>query len=259
MKLNPEVNALIDAFIKQDFSPEQVSAWLRDSHGFRISHETIYQYLLADKANGGTLYKHLRHFHKKRRKRYGSHDRRGRIPDRVSIDERPAIVDAKKRIGDWEIDTIIGKRHKGALLTIVERKSRFTLIKKLSRNQANLVTDATCGLLAPYQRKVFTITADNGKEFASHKKIAKRLQARVYFAHPYHSWERGLNENTNGLIRQYFPKTMSFDTITDNDVHFVMNRLNNRPRKSLGFKTPHEIFFKNFHQKNQYQPVALMT
>jgi IS30 family transposase len=244
VKLTPQVIACINACIRQDFSPEQVSGFLARTHNLWISHEAIYQHIFNDKAKGGTLYRHLRLSHKKRRKRYGSHDRRGQIQGRISIDERPAVVDARERIGDWEIDTIIGKRHKGALLSLVERKSKFTLIRKLPKKQADLVAEATIDLLNPYEEKVCTITADNGQEFAHHKYIKERLHTTVYFAHPYHAWERGLCENTNGLIRQYFPKAMSFETITDEHVQWAMNRLNNRPRKTLGYKTPNEVFFQ---------------
>ena len=244
VKLTPQVIARINECIRQDFSPEQISGFLARMHHLRISHETIYQHILNDKTKGGTLYRHLRHSHKKRRKRYGSHDRRGQIQGRVSIDERPAIVDARERIGDWEIDTIIGKKHKRALLSLVERKSKFTLIRKLPKKRADLVAEAAIDLLNPYKEKVCTITADNGQEFAHHKYIKEQLHTAVYFAHPYHAWERGLCENTNGLIRQYFPKGLHFDLITDNHVQMVMNRLNNRPRKTLGYKTPNEVFFQ---------------
>jgi IS30 family transposase len=244
VKLTPPAIALINECIRQDFSPEQVSGFLARMHHLRISHETIYQHILNDKTKGGTLYRHLRLSHKKRRKRYGSHDRRGQIKGRVSIDERPAIVDARERIGDWEINTIIGKQHKGALLTLVERKTKFTLIRKLEKKQADLVAEATIHLLKPYKETVCTITADNGQEFAHHEYIKEQLHTTVYFAHPYHAWERGLCENTNGLIRQYFPKGMRFETITDEHVHVAMNRLNARPRKTLGYKTPNEVFFQ---------------
>ena len=159
----------------------------------------------------------------------------------ISIDERPEIVAQKTRIGDWEIDTVIGKNHQGALVTIVDRVSKFTLIKKVASKHAEVVTEATVLLLQPYLDKTLTITADNGKEFAGHGKIKEQLNADVYFAHPYSSWERGLNENTNGLIRQNF----SFETITydDDEVEAVMHKLNHRPRKTLNFKTPHEVFF----------------
>ena len=243
VKLTPQIIPLVNSLIRQDFSPEQVSGTLKRNHGLMISHETIYRHLLADKANGGTLYKHLRRSNRKRKKRYGSRNIRGQIPGRVSIDLRPTIVDTKERIGDWEIDTVIGKNHKGALLTIVERKSKYTLIQRLSYKRSRLVADATINLLAPYQDKVFTITSDNGKEFADHQQVSKRLTAKIYFAHPYHSWERGLNENTNGLIRQYFPKNTDFKSITVESVRNVMNRLNNRPRKTLDYATPNEVFF----------------
>lgn len=242
IKLTPELIVHIENLIKLEFSPEQVSGFLKRALGLSVSHETIYQYILKNKACGGTLYRHLRHANRKRKKRYGSYNRCGQIVDRVSIEMRPAIVDTKKRIGDWEIDTVIGKNHKGALVTIVERKSMFTLIKRVDRKKANMVANATINLLDPFQKRVLTITSDNGKEFARHSLIAKELKSQFFFAHPYHSWERGLNENTNGLIRQYFPKAMSFEQVTDKHIQTVMDRLNNRPRKTLGFKTPNEVF-----------------
>jgi IS30 family transposase len=242
ISFTPEKMALIEHFILKDFSPEQISGFLNRTYDIKISHETIYQYLLTNKAHGGKLYKHLRRSNRKRKKRYGSYNQRGQIIGRISIDDRPAIVDTKKRIGDWEIDTIIGKGHKGAMLTAVDRKSKFTLIKNLTDRKADLVATELVNLLSPYCQKVFTITSDNGKEFARHDIIAKELKSEFYFAHPYHSWERGLNENTNGLIRQYFPKSTSFEIVTDQQVQKVMDRLNNRPRKTLGFATPNEIF-----------------
>ena len=243
IKMMPEVIALIEELISEDFSPDQVSGFLARNHNINISHERIYQHILNDRINGGSLFKHLRQSHKKRKKRYGSYSRRGQIKDRISIDERPSIVDSKKRIGDWEIDTIIGKNHKGALLSIVERKSKFTLIAKLQEKSAEMAANAAIDLLKPFANKVLTITADNGKEFADHKHINKSLKADVYFAHPYHSWERGLCENTNGLIRQYFPKGSDFNPIKQKHVQMIMDRLNNRPRKLLGYKTPNEVFF----------------
>jgi IS30 family transposase len=228
--------------LRLDLSPEQVSGYLKRNHDIKISHETIYQYVLTDKANGGDLYKHLRHASKKRKKRYGSNDRRGQIPDRISIDERPEIVDLKERIGDWEIDTIIGKNRRGALVTAVERKTKFTCIRSVPKKSADIVANALIDMLSPFKDKVHTLTKDNGKEFSQHHKVAQALKTNVYFAHPYRSWERGLNENTNGLIRQYFPKNYLFDKITTEDVMFVQNRLNLRPRKSLNYKTPMEEF-----------------
>ena len=199
--------------------------------------------------DGGTLYTHLRQCHKQRKKKYGSKDKRGQIRNRVSIDERPAIVAEKTRIGDWEIDTVIGQNHQGALVTIVDRGSKFILIKKVESKHAEVVTSATISLQQPYLDKTLTITADNGKEFSGHETIKEQLSANVNFAHPYCSWERGLNENTNGLIRQYFTKGSSFENITDGKVEAVMNRLNHRPRKTLKFKTPHTVFFADTLQE----------
>jgi IS30 family transposase len=243
LKMTPTLIILIEARIIMDWSPEQISGTLKDEPGILISHERIYQHIWADKRHGGTLYTHLRQSNKQRKKQYGSKDKRGQIRNRVSIDERPAIVAEKTRIGDWEIDTVIGQNHQGALVTIVDRVSKFTLIKKVDSKHAEVVTAATIILLQPYLDKTLTITADNGKEFAGHETIKEQLNADVYFAHPYHSWERGLNENTNGLIRQYFTKGSSFENITDDEVEAVMNKLNHRPRKTLKFKTPHKVFF----------------
>src|SRR5665648_266923 len=200
--------------------------------------------LSPEQAGGGDLHEHLRG-QKPYRKRYASgQERRGQLKDRVSIDERPEVVNQKSRLGDWEGDTIIGRRHRGALVSLVERKSGFTLIGALARKTAAGVRDLTVELLGPHQKLVHTMTYDNGKEFAYHQDIAKSLKAKVYFAHPYSSWERGLNENTNGLIRQYFPKKHDFTTISDDEIAEATHRLNHRPRKKLGFKTPYEVFFK---------------
>ena len=249
LKMTPALIVLIEARIRLDWSPEQVSGQLKDELGILISHERIYQHIWADKRHGGTLYTHLRQCHKQRKKKYGSKDKRGQIRNRVSIDERPAIVAEKTRIGDWEIDTVIGQNHQGALVTIVDRVSKFTLIKKVDSKHAEVVTAATVSLLQPYLDKTLTITADNGKEFSGHETIKEQLSANVYFAHPYCSWERGLNENTNGLIRQYFTKGSSFENITDDEVEAVMNKLNHRPRKTLKFKTPHTVFFADTLQQ----------
>jgi len=243
LKMTDEVILVIEEKISLDWSPEQVSGWLKINQGIFISHERIYQHIWEDKRHGGTLYTHLRQSNKKRKKQYGSKDKRGQIRNRISIDERPAIVAEKTRIGDWEIDTVIGQNHQGALVTIVDRVSKFTLIKKVDSKHAEVVTEATISLLLPYLDKTLTITADNGKEFAGHETMKEQLNADVYFAHPYHSWERGLNENTNGLIRQYFTKGSSFENITDDEVEAVMNKLNHRPRRTLNFKTPHTVFF----------------
>jgi IS30 family transposase len=233
---------LVERLLREDWSPEQISLWLNDEAGIQISHEWIYQYVLQDKSMGGDLYRHLR-CQKQRRKRYGSYSRRGQLVNRVSIDERPAVVDTRSRLGDWELDTIIGKGHKQAIVSLTERKSRLTLIQKVERKTASNVTQAILGLLKPIAHRVHTLTSDNGKEFAGHETIAKGLGAKFFFAHPYASWERGLNENTNGLIRQYFPKHRDFTTITQAEIIRVMDKLNNRPRKCLGIKTPNQVFF----------------
>lgn len=235
---------VIESLIRQEWSPEQVSDWLKANYGLQISHEWIYRYILMDKSSGGDLHRHLR-CQKKRRKRYGSYDRRGKLKNRVSIDERPAIVDTRQRLGDWEVDTIIGKGHCHAIVSLTERKSRLALLKKVERKTAQAVADAVIELLKPLSVKAHTITADNGKEFGDHERIARDLRTDVYFAHPYSSWERATNENMNGLVRQYFPKKRSFSTITETEIEFVMQRLNNRPRKCLGFKSPNQVFFNH--------------
>lgn len=203
----------METLLEMDYSPEQIAGLFRRTGVYSISHEWIYQYVLADKKAGGTLWKHLRWSDKKRRKRYGKQDRRGTIPDRVCIDQRPKVVERKNRIGDWEIDTVTGKRHKGILIVAVERKSKHAVIEWSPYKKADLVSNAIIKMLKPYRDHVKTITVDNGKEFSFHQQIARALNANVYFAHPYSDWERGLNENTIGLIRQYFPKNMSFQSV----------------------------------------------
>ena len=241
-RIEPSTWTLIDTLIRQDWSPEQVSGWLKENYGLQISHEWIYRYILMDRHAGGDLHRHLR-CQKKRRKRYGSYDRRGTLKDRVSIDERPSIVDTRQRLGDWEVDTIIGKGHHQAIVSLTERKSRLALLRKIERKTAQAVADAVIDLLKPIAGDLYTITADNGKEFADHERIAERLQADIFFAHPYSPWERGTNENLNGLVRQYFPKKKSFTSITDQDIERATERLNNRPRKCLAFKSPNQVFF----------------
>ena len=233
----------VERLLRQDWSPEQIAGWLKRERQPSVSHEWIYLYVYADKRRGGTLHRHLRS-QKKQRKRYSGYIRRGQIPNRTSIDKRPQIVARKGRFGDWEADTIIGARHKGGILSAVERKSKLTRLRKLATKGAVEMKDNTIELLAPLAAKVHTITVDNGKEFCEHELIAAGLQARIYFAHPYSSWERGLNENTNGLVRQYFPKKYEFSKISASDLQRVEDLLNNRPRKTLGYRTPNEVFFK---------------
>jgi IS30 family transposase len=241
-RISAETWAEVEEKLRQDWSPEQVSGWLEKRQEIRISHEWIYQHILADQQANGDLYTHLRQY-RKRRKRYGKHDRRGKLPDRVSIEERPQIVEQRERLGDWEIDTLVGKGHRGALVSLVERKSRYTLLLPVAQRLANLVADATISLLLPLAGFVHTITGDNGKEFAEHVRIAETLKANFYFAHPYSAWERGTNENTNGLVRQYFPKTTDFSRIAFSETKTAVDRLNHRPRKCLDFMSPFEVFF----------------
>lgn len=242
-KIMPDTWTTVERLLRLQWSPEQISGWLRKTERGPISHEWIYQYVYANKATGGDLHTHLR-CQKQRRKRYGTKNLRGQLVDRQSIESRPDLVEKRLRVGDWELDTIIGTRHQQALVSLTERKARLALIAKVERKTAEQVTNAIVRLLKPYADKVHTLTSDNGKEFAKHKDIAETLAADFYFAHPYSSWERGTNENMNGLIRQYFPKHCDFKTITDKEIQLVMHRLNNRPRKCLGYQTPNEVFFE---------------
>jgi len=223
-------------------SPRQISGVLKLKHGLHISHETIYKYIWKDKKSKGELYLNLRHRGKKYNKRGSKLAGRGLIPGRVDIDQRPKIVDLKSRIGDIEADLIVGAEHKGAILSLVDRHSKYTKLFLLKGKTMEEVTAAIIQTLKKEKRHLHTITYDNGKEFAGHAVIAKKLGVKCYFAKPYHSWERGLNEHTNGLVRQYFPKKTFFDTITVEDVQRVENILNKRPRVILNFKTPHEVF-----------------
>jgi IS30 family transposase len=233
----------VERLLRQEWSPEQIAGRLKLEKQPTVSHECIYLYIYAEKRRGGTLHQHLRS-QKKQRKRYSGYIRRGQIPNRTSIEKRPQIVASKGRFGDWEADTIVGAHHKGGILSVVERKSKLTRLRKLATKGAAEMKDNTIELLAPLAARVHTITVDNGKEFCEHELTAKGLQARIYFAHPYCSWERGLNENTNGLVRQYFPKKYDFAKFDAADLQRVEDLLNNRPRKTLGYRTPNEVFFK---------------
>lgn len=248
-RITADIWALVEAKLRQDWSPEQIAGRFKEED-IMVSHEHIYQYIYADKRVGGDLWKHLR-CHKKRRKRAGSYDRRGKIPNRKSIEERPEVVEQRTRLGDWEVDLVLGKGHQGVLVTLTERQSRFTLLRKLAGKQAKLVSQAIIELLQ-WVTALESITADNGKEFAAHQEISRALSVDFYFAHPYSSWERGTNENTNGLIRQYVPKNRSLKNISFQEEIMIMDRLNLRPRKCLDFRTPFEVFF-------EHQSVALVT
>ena len=242
IKFTSKLKKIVTEKILLDWSPDQISGYLQKENTTCISHERIYQFLLTDKKAGGSLHGHLRHSGKKRKKRYGAKDRRGQIKNRISIDERPKIVDKKLRIGDWEGDTIIGKQQQKAIVTLVDRASKMTRIGPVATKHSDVVAAIMIDLLTPIGRTSHTVTLDNGKEFSGHDKIAKSLNIDIYFAHPYSSWERGLNENTNGLIRQYIKKGSSFEGVTNKRIKFIEDRLNNRPRKSLGYLTPTEVY-----------------
>ena len=233
---------LIEWLLQEKWSPEQISLWLGENGRVSVSHEWIYRYIRKDKYHGGGLYKHLR-CRKRWKKRYGSKARRGSIPNRVSIEQRPAVVGQRVRIGDWELDTMYGKNNTATMLTMVERATRFVYIDILPNRTAPVVSAALVRNLAAIKHRVHTLTADNGSEFAGHEAVSSALQADFYFAHPYASWERGTNENTNGLIRQYFPRSYDFATIKTSQLKRVVNQINNRPRKCLGMKTPNQALF----------------
>lgn len=237
-KFTPVIQAKIEAHLKDDLSPEQVTGVMRRNGEGTVSHERIYQHIYADHRSGGTLYKHLRQCRRKRRRRLGRKDRRGRIQNRVSIEERPPVVEKRFFYGDWEVDLVEGAGHEGFLLTLVERKRGYLLMHPLGSKKADEVTTAIIVELWRYIGKIRSLTMDNGKEFSGHETVAAILQTKVYFAHPYASWERGTNENTNGLIRQYLPKGMSLKNLDMALCKRIERKLNMRPRKRLGFAAP---------------------
>jgi len=241
-RFNETVQSNILNYLLQDYSPEQMvgRAALEDKE--MVCHERIYQYIWKDKRSGGKLYEHLRTKGKRYRKRSHSKDNRGLITNRIDISKRPEIVNKKERIGDLEIDLVIGKNHRGALLTINDRATGMLFMGKIDSKEAKAVETKTIELLEQWKPFLHTITSDNGKEFANHQKIANKLNIDYFFAKPYHSWERGANENLNGLVRQYFPKMTNFENITQIQIDRVINILNNRPRKRFGFKSPNEVF-----------------
>jgi IS30 family transposase len=247
--LTKPIEKYIRVKLKQDWSPEQISGRMKLDTGVSVVHETIYRYIYANKKNGGKLYTYLRHKNKKYHHRSNDYKARGTIIDRVMIDKRPKIVEKKNRIGDLEIDTVVGKDHKGFLVTIVDRKSKFVLIKNVPTKEAQIVTEALIEMIQPIKAITKTITSDNGKEFAYHKQVSAALDTDFYFANPYHSWERGLNEHTNGLIRQYLPKKSNFLNVSKDEIIMIQDRLNHRPRKVLKYKTPYEVFFSEMSKK----------
>lgn len=234
---------LIKGYIKKEqWSPEQIVGYCKKKGVDMVSHERIYQYIRQDKELGGSLYKHLRHRLKHRKRPVGG--KHIPIKNRISIDDRPKVIDNKERFGDWEIDTIIGKERKGAIVTIVERTTSFLMMRKLPQGKnAESLADNVIDMLKPYKNIVYSITSDNGTEFAEHMKISKELEIGFFFAHPYSSWERGLNEYTNKLIRQYIPKKSEFENLDDKYIAEIQYKINRRPRKKLDFDSPKNQFF----------------
>ncbi len=229
--------------LQRQWSPEQLAGYLRRHRRLRISHETIYRYIWADKRKGGTLYTHLRGARKQRRKRYGRYDSRGRIAGKRPITARPPNVARRDRVGHWEIDTMLGAGQAGAcVLTLVERKTGYVVIGQLQARTTAEVNRRATQLIRRQRRSVRTITADNGTEFHGYTAIEHATRARFYFAMPHHAWERGTNENTNGLIRQYLPKKQSMAHLTQHDCNRIATQLNTRPRKRLDYRTPEECY-----------------
>ena len=253
-RITEQTWAEVEEKLNQQWSPEQISGRFALEGSEAVSHEWIYQHIYRDKRAGGTLYQNLR-ASRPNRKRYGRYDKRGTMVNQISIEMRPAVVDEKTRLGDWELDTVLGKRpQREAIVSMTERKSKLLRIQKISHKAGRLVRQACLSRLEGLI--VHTLTSDNGREFSEHEHIARSLDASFFFCHPYASWERGLNENTNGLLRQYFPKKTVWANITHSQVSKVEEKLNNRPRKTLGYQTPNEVYFKEHQQLTR---VALTT
>lgn len=248
---NPFIYTYVHEHLKTDWSPEVISGRLEKEHGLKISHECIYQYIYSKRARdkGFRLWECLTRRHKKRRKKTGRKSRRVLIPNRIDISQRPAIVDTRERTGDWEGDTIFGKGNGAALGTFNERKCRVIRIRKLKRKTADEMGKAAIKVFSTEPEELrLTMTMDNGPENTGHEKISRKTGLKIYFARPYHSWERGGNEKGNGMIRRYFPKKTSFDDISEKEIRFVEDRINNRPMKCLGWKTPNEVYQEHLTQ-----------
>jgi len=243
LRFTDTIKESVQLLLQDDYSPEQVVGFLKKENKPCVSIERIYQHIWEDKRASGTLHTHLRRQGRKNRKRGASKDSRGIIKNRVSIDQRPAIVEKRERFGDLEVDLIIGKNHNQAILTINDRASGMLKMRKVPSKESAEVTSAINQILEDWTPYIHTITADNGKEFAGHEKVAEQLSIDYFFAHPYHSWERGSNENLNGLVRQYFAKGSDFSRIAQIDIQTVENKLNNRPRKRFNYENP--IFVMN--------------
>lgn len=255
-RFTDDIQQYVDCLIREDFSPEQIVGLSKIEQKQCVSVERIYQHIWTDKKQGGDLYLHLRTQGKRYRKRGASKDKRGQIVGRVGIEQRPKIVEEKTRFGDLEIDLVIGKNHKKAILTANDRATGKTKIALLNSKSCEEVKQKTVQILTEWKPYLHTITSDNGKEFASHKEISSDLEIDYYFARPYHSWERGANENYNGLLRQYFPKGYDFNLITQKDIEYVENKLNNRPRKRFGYLTPNQVYSQTINNNGK---IAFIT
>jgi len=242
-RFGPERFSLVEGLLQRQWSPEQISGHLHRHADWSISHETIYRYIWSDWRRGGQLYQCLRGARKLYRKRYRHYDSRGRLAGKRHISERPRVVDERRRIGDWEIDTVMGRGSKHCVLTLVERRTGFVLIGKLRARTTAETNRAALELIERHQGSFRTITADNGTEFHSYKQIERQAGLKFFFATPHHSWERGTNENTNGLIRQYLPRGMNLTRISQAQCDAIAERLNNRPRKRHHYRTPKEVFY----------------
>jgi len=233
----------VQTLVREDWSPEQIAGRLRADQELEISHETIYRYVWADKRQGGQLYRHLRGACKQRRKRYGRYDSRGRLAGKRSITTRPPIVDARTQLGHWEGDTVLGSSQAGpCVLSLVERKTGYVVLGQLRQRTTAEVNRRAIPLLQAQAQPVRTITVDNGTEFHGYAAIEQATTAEFYFATPHHAWERGTNENTNGLLRQYLLKGQSMAHLTQHECNRIAAQLNGRPRKRLGYRTPEECY-----------------
>jgi IS30 family transposase len=241
-RVDAKVWADVSFYLGLQWSPEQIASKLE------VSHESVYLHVYANKAAGGQLHKNLRSQKPRRKRHLSGRDRRGQIPNRRPISERPEHIEQRKQVGHWEGDTVIGAAHKQAIVTLVERKSGFAVLAKVSNKTTDLVRRAIEIKLKPLCSRVKTLTVDNGKEFADHQAVDQALGIQTFFADPYCSWQRGSNENFNGLLRQYIPKKRRMETVSEEELTMIENRLNHRPRKRLGFKTPHEVFHASLNR-----------
>ena len=235
---------IVRQLLRKQWSPEQITGYLKRQDLQCFSHETIYRYIWRNKRNGGNLWKQLRCANKRRRKRYNTYDSRGRLAGKRNISERASVIETRKTQGHWEIDTVMGKGSKHCIVTLVERKTGFTLIGQLNDRTTKSINKRTIKLMSKMPEQFKTITADNGTEFHQYKVIEQATNCLFYFANPHHSWERGTNENTNGLIRQYLIKGTSMEGLTQQQCNTIAAKLNARPRKRLGYKTPEECFYE---------------